>query len=82
LITEARLVCFAVSDRPVRAADAERALGGARPGDGAVRAEARAILRDTVEISGSEEYPAMYRRHLAGVLLDRVLSRLAETEPS
>ena len=72
-VPDARLVFFGVGNAPVRARQAEAALTPA----GDVRAAQRAVtaeLDPPGDIHGSPEL----RRHLAGVLLGRVLARLLE----
>lgn len=76
-IADARLVLFALSDRPVRASAAERSLIGTAPGDKDAVRRAEAALVYEVEIIPSGEYTAAYKRHLASVLLRRALSAFA-----
>jgi carbon-monoxide dehydrogenase medium subunit len=72
-LRDARLVFFGVGPTPVRARRAEAALVAA--GDiGAARSAAVQELDPPGDVHGS---PAL-RRHLAGVLLTRVLGRLLE----
>ncbi len=62
-----------VAPRPVLVPEAAGALGGGRPTDDAVRRAREAVRRHapvTADKRGSEEY----RRHLAGVLLDRAVA--------
>ena len=74
---EARLVFFGVGTRPVKARGAEAALTG-RPVDAdALAAAARALDRDLDPPEDIHGSPAL-RRHLARVLLARVVARLAE----
>jgi len=77
VIAEARLVFFGVGTRPVRARAAETALTGGRASADLVTAARHALQNDIdppADIHGS---PAL-RRHLAGVLLPRVVSTLME----
>jgi carbon-monoxide dehydrogenase medium subunit len=72
-VRDARLVFFGVGNAPVRARQAETALKAA----GDVRTAQRALaaeLHPPGDIHGSPEL----RRHLAGVLLERVLNGLLE----
>lgn len=73
VIDEARIVPFAVADRPVRASAVEEALTGVRLADPAARERAVAALA-RVEVVPSGEYPASYKRHLLSVLLRRTLA--------
>jgi aerobic carbon-monoxide dehydrogenase medium subunit len=77
VIAEARLVFFGVGTRPVRARAAEAALTGGGASADRVAAARHALQNDIdppADIHGS---PAL-RRHLAGVLLARVVSTLVE----
>jgi carbon-monoxide dehydrogenase medium subunit len=78
-VAEARIVLFGVADRPVRASAAEQALIGTPLGDLAAHRRATAAL-DEVDVEASGEYPTAYKRHLAAVLLRRLLSRHAEAQ--
>ena len=76
-VAEASLVFFGVGTKPVRARAAEAALIGRRADADALAAAGRALdgaLDPPGDIHGS---PAL-RRHLARVLLARVVGRLAE----
>ena len=76
-LAEARLVFFGVGPRPVRARSAEAALAGRRPDAETLAAAGRALeaeLDPPGDVHGS---PAL-RRHLARVLLARVMSGLME----
>jgi aerobic carbon-monoxide dehydrogenase medium subunit len=76
-IVDARLVLTGVSDTPLRARAAERALMGAEPTDGAFTEAAGQASRDLsppADLHGT----AAYRRHLAGVLVRRTLTEAAE----
>jgi carbon-monoxide dehydrogenase medium subunit len=76
-LAEVRLVFFGVGTRPVRARSAEAALIGRRPDPEALAAAGRALdgeLDPPDDVHGS---PAL-RRHLARVLLARVVSGLGE----
>ncbi len=74
-VREARLVFFGVGDRPVRARSAETALTGRGPDPEALAAAGRALGRDLDPPGDIHASPAL-RRHLAGVLLARVLRRM------
>jgi len=77
VVAEVRLVFFGVGTRPVRARRAEAALAGRRADAETLAAAARALdgeLDPAGDVHGS---PAL-RRHLARVLLARVVGRLVE----
>jgi carbon-monoxide dehydrogenase medium subunit len=76
-IAEARLVLFGVGPVPVRAHRAERALAGRRVDADVVAAAQRALAAELDPPGDVHGSPAL-RRHLAGVLLSRVITRLAE----
>jgi carbon-monoxide dehydrogenase medium subunit len=76
-VREARLVFFGVGDRPVRARSAETALTGRGPDPEALAAAGRALGRDLDPPGDIHASPAL-RRHLAGVLLARVLRRMMD----
>ena len=76
-IAEARLVLFGVGPAPVRAHRAERALAGRRVDADVVAATQRALAAELDPPGDVHGSPAL-RRHLAGVLLSRVITRLAE----
>jgi carbon-monoxide dehydrogenase medium subunit len=76
-VRDSRLVFFGVGPGPVRARGAETALLGQRPDAEAVATARRALdaeLDPPADVHGS---PAL-RRHLAGVLFGRVVTRLVE----
>jgi aerobic carbon-monoxide dehydrogenase medium subunit len=72
--TGARVVLFSVGDRPVLAEAAARELRGQVVSREAIRAAAEDTKRD-VEPGSDIHASSTYRRHLAGVLVDRVLTR-------
>ena len=72
-----RLVFFGVGPRPVRARRAEAALAGRRADAEALAAAGRALDGDLDPPGDVHGSPAL-RRHLARVLLARVVGRLAE----
>jgi carbon-monoxide dehydrogenase medium subunit len=76
-IAEARLVLFGVGPAPVRAHRAERALAGRRVDADVVAAAQRALAAE-LDPPGDVHGSPTLRRHLAGVLLSRVITRLAE----
>jgi len=76
-VGEARFVFFGVGTAPVRARGAEAALAGRRADAGALAAAGRALDADLDPPGDIHGSPAL-RRHLAGVLLSRVIQRLAE----
>jgi carbon-monoxide dehydrogenase medium subunit len=79
-VAEARLVFFGVGSRPVRAGSAESALVGRRADAGALAEAGRALDRDLDPPGDIHGSPAL-RRHLARVLLARVVGRLTEEGP-
>ena len=74
---EGRLVFFGVGTRPVRARSAEAALAGPGPAPEALAAAVRALTRDLDPPGDIHASPAL-RRHLAGVLLARVIRRMMD----
>lgn len=79
-VREARLVFFGVGTRPVRARSAEAALAGPGPSPEALAAAGRALARDLDPPGDVHASPAL-RRHLAGVLLARVIRRIMDGAP-
>jgi hypothetical protein len=77
VIADARLVFFGVGTKPVRARAAEAALIGQRADAMALAAAGRALDGDLDPPGDIHGSPAL-RRHLARVLLARVVRRLAE----
>jgi carbon-monoxide dehydrogenase medium subunit len=77
VVTEVRLVFFGVGTRPVRARRAEAALAG-RPADAATLAAAGRALDGDLDPPGDVHGSPALRRHLARVLLSRVVGRLVE----
>jgi len=75
---EIRLVFFGVGAAPVRARRAEAALAGRRPNRDGPGAAAKALDGDLAPPGDIHGSPAL-RRHLAGVLLTRVVPRLLES---
>jgi carbon-monoxide dehydrogenase medium subunit len=76
-IGEARLVFFGVGPAPLRARGAEAALAG-RPADAEAIAAARRALDAALDPPGDVHGSPALRRHLAGVLLARVIGELLE----
>jgi carbon-monoxide dehydrogenase medium subunit len=74
---DSRLVFFGVGTRPVRARRAEAALAGRRADAETLTAAGRALDGDLDPLGDVHGSPAL-RRHLARVLLTRVVGRLAE----
>jgi len=77
VIGETRLAFFGVGIGPVRARATEAALAG-RPADAASLAAARRALEGELDPPADVHATAALRRHLAGVLLTRVINGLAE----
>ena len=77
IVAESRLVFFGVGTRPVRARRAEAALAGGRADAEALAAAGRALDADLDPPGDVHGSPAL-RRHLARVLLARVVGRLVE----
>ena len=78
VVAESRLVFFGVGTRPVRARRAEAALAGGRADAEALAAAGRALDADLDPPGDVHGSPAL-RRHLARVLLTRVVGRLVES---
>jgi carbon-monoxide dehydrogenase medium subunit len=72
-VAGARVVCFGVGPRPLRAADAERSLVGGAPSAAAL-AEAGRLASAAVDPSDDIHASGAYRRRLAGVLTTRALA--------
>lgn len=79
-IEEARLVYFGVSDRPRRARSAEALMLGLSLGEARAAALAGEAAAAEIPVSGSPDYSAGYKRHLVGVLTERVLTQLSAGE--
>jgi carbon-monoxide dehydrogenase medium subunit len=76
-VRDSRLVFFGVGPGPVRARQAETALAGRRPAPD-VLTEARRALAAELDPPGDVHGSPALRRHLAGVLLARVVTRVVE----
>jgi aerobic carbon-monoxide dehydrogenase medium subunit len=72
-ITKARIVLAGVADRPVRAREAEALLVGAR-GEADRLAEAARVVQGALMPPADVHGSSAYRRHLAGVLVERALT--------
>jgi carbon-monoxide dehydrogenase medium subunit len=72
-VGNARIVCFGVGPRPLRVADAERALVGGAPVTTAF-AEAGRLASAAVDPSDDIHASGAYRKRLAGVLTTRALA--------
>ena len=75
-VRDARLVFFGVGTKPVRARRAEAALVGRRAADDAALAAAADALDGDLDPPGDIHGSPALRRHLARVLLTRVVRRL------
>lgn len=75
LVREARIGLLSVHDRPVLAVEAAGVLRGEAPTPEAIRAAADAAARLDAEPSSDIHASSVYRRHLTGVLVRRVLTR-------
>ncbi len=73
LIVDPRIVVFGVAGTPVRVRSAEAVLVGATPGPDVFRAAAT-VVRNELDPVGDSHGSADYRRHLAGVLVERNLA--------
>jgi carbon-monoxide dehydrogenase medium subunit len=80
VLRDVRLVFFGVGPAPVRARGAEAAVTG-RPLDAALLTAARQALEKDLDPHGDIHGSPALRRHLARVLLGRVLTRLTEERP-
>jgi len=80
VVVEARLVFFGVGAGPVRARGAEGALAGRRA-EGDAIAAARQALAGELDPPGDIHGSPALRRHLAGVLLARVVTQVVDTRP-
>ncbi|MCB4768560.1 xanthine dehydrogenase family protein subunit M [Ancylobacter sp. Lp-2] len=77
VVEEARIALLSVGPTPVRAHAAEATLTGATLDPDAIR-HAQAALMDDLDPVDTPEVPAAMRRHLARVLLGRLLAQIAE----
>lgn len=74
VVIEPRVALFGVAGTPIRVPEAEAVLEGVAPGSGVFAATAQAV-RDHVSPIGDSHASAEYRRHLAAVLVERLLRR-------
>lgn len=77
IVREARLTLTGVDGVPVRATAAEALLAGAPLSEEAMRAAADRV-RESIDPHGDIHATAAYRRHVAGVLTIRALTRAGE----
>jgi carbon-monoxide dehydrogenase medium subunit len=77
-IAECRIAFAGVETHPRRLSQVEDALMGSLLGDVSVRSAAYDALLEVLEPLEEGQYPTAYRRQLARVLLDRVLTRLCK----
>ena len=77
-VATASIGLLSLHDRAVRATEAERVITGERPDDAAIRAAADAAGRLDVDPATDVHASSAYRRHLAGVMVRRVLTRAVE----
>jgi aerobic carbon-monoxide dehydrogenase medium subunit len=73
--TSAKVALLSVSDRPVLAEHASRGLEGEQPTADAIGAAAAAAAAHDIDPPGDIHASSDYRRHLAAVLMRRVLER-------
>jgi len=81
-LRDLRLVFFAVADRPLVARETMAALEGVEYSPGMVDAVEDALATDLQDVIGDLHTPAETKRHLARVLVDRVLAQLVGGELS
>jgi carbon-monoxide dehydrogenase medium subunit len=77
-VASASIVLLSLHDRAVRATEAERAITGERPDDAVIKAAADAAGRLDADPASDVHASSAYRRHLAGVMVRRVLARAVE----
>ncbi len=77
-VENARLVYFSVGEGPVVAEQAAATLVGEQPNAEAIRAAADTAASQDIDPVGDIHAGPLYRRHLAGVLGERVLTRACE----
>lgn len=68
-----RVVVGAAGSRPIRVHAVEAAITAGEP-DG--RTATRTLMTEQVDAAGDGDGSAEYKKHVAGVLLDRALQRL------
>lgn len=74
-IEDVRIAFFSVGSTPLRARQAEESLVGRRLDEAAVAA-AQAVVGDDLDPPGDEQVPPEMKRHLARVLLGRLLGQI------
>jgi aerobic carbon-monoxide dehydrogenase medium subunit len=74
-VVAASIGLLGVHDRAVRATEAERVITGERPDAAAIRAAADAAGQLDADPATDVHASSAYRRHLAGVMVRRVLTR-------
>lgn len=77
-IADCRIVFTGIEPTSRRIAAAEACLTGAELASGEAAAEAVAALAHALEPMENSDYPIAYKLHLAGVLLDRALAKVAQ----
>lgn len=83
ICTAARVGLLSVGDRPILAHEPSAVLVGHRPTGEAIRAAAEASAERDIDPPGDIHASSRYRRHLAAVLMRRVLERAFHSlEPS
>jgi carbon-monoxide dehydrogenase medium subunit len=83
-VSDARIACIGVEDRPVAVTAPAQMLKGSQP-SARTFAEARRIVAERVSPRDDIHATATYRRHLAGVLTERALAaalRALEARPA
>jgi carbon-monoxide dehydrogenase medium subunit len=78
LVARTAIALVNLHDRAVRAAHAERTITGEAPSEAAFRAAADAASTQDADPASDLHASASYRRHLAAVLVRRVLTRAVE----
>jgi carbon-monoxide dehydrogenase medium subunit len=80
VIEHVRIVFFSVGNTPLRARQAEQSLIGKRLDEAAVAA-AQAVVGDDLDPPEDEHVPPAMKRHLARVLLGRLLGQIMRQDP-
>lgn len=80
LVEEIRIAFFSVGSTPIRARQAEDSLMGKRLDQAAIAA-AQALVGDDIDPPEDEHVPPAMKRHLARVLLGRLLGQIARQAP-
>ncbi len=80
VIESVRIAFFSVGSTPLRARQAESSLIGKRLDKAAVTA-AQAVVGDDLNPSDDEQVPPVMKRHLARVLLGRLLGQMMKQDP-